>query len=326
MFDIFEMGENPINVKFNNEEVSLLESMHIPSTYYKNKNEAYRYWFRSLLQRLYSSIEFSNLPNGWSKDFLYFCLFCSGKVAVFKSSRSDLENFGEGVLFNPCHLSGINFYFEPTYAQIANPYYEANLKIGSECEILKLTPDYRSVLDIIDFFASKLAEISKSIDMGLINAKVPMILSASTEAQNQKLRKIYDKVQAGESLVIYYDEKNDDEIIPSKEPFEFWNQDYKQTYIVHDLLDDWARLIDDFCMEIGIPTGPSNDKKERLITSEADFSEKQAQSRIQCWKETVEESLDRINKLFGTDIQIKIYAEAFSTEKTSTVNSRRINL
>ena len=75
-------------------------------------------------------------------------------------------------------------------------------------------------------------------------------------------------------------------------------------------------------MEIGIPVGPSNDKKERLITNEADFSEMQAQSRIMCWKETLEKSLDRINKRYNLDISVEIYAKVNDNNR----EERRVDL
>ena len=54
--------------------INLLESFHVPNTYWKNRSVEYQYWFRSLLQKLDSSILFDGMPEGWSNDFfmLYF--------------------------------------------------------------------------------------------------------------------------------------------------------------------------------------------------------------------------------------------------------------
>ena len=292
---------------FNNENASMLTDLHIPSTYYANKSITYQYWFRSLLHKIDSSIVFKNLPENWPNDFFMFCLWARGFVGVFKTNRSDLEKYGEnGIVFQPCILSKPDFYYQPSEAYIANPFYENSkpLIVHKDIEILKITPDFLGVFDILNYYAEKLAEISKSIDMGLLNAKTPMLLSASNEAQAATLKKIYDKIQAGESLIIYDDILSDsDEIMPRKEPFESWFNNFKDTYIVTDLLDNMQTILNSFYTEIGLPV--SLEKKERLVTTEADFSIAQSQARIACWYETITESLEVINKKFNLNIEVE---------------------
>ena len=296
---MLELDERQINI--------LENSLQVPNTYWKGRTVEYRYWFRSLLHKIDSSLKFDGLPEGWCDDFFHLCLWARGFVIVFKSNRSNLEKYGKGgIMFQPGVVSGVDFYYQPTIATISNPYYQAKLDVGKTCELLKLTPDFRGVFDIIDYYASKLAEISKGIDMGLINTKYPVILSAKNEAQAETLKKVYDKVQAGESLVVYKDDITSDEIMPTKDPFEAWNQDFKQTYIVHNLLEDMQLILDSFYTEIGLPVAV--EKKERLVTSEADFAEAQSQARITCWKETLDECFEKINKMYGTDMSVEIAA------------------
>lgn len=289
----------------NEKNINILESIHVPNTYWKNRSVEYQYFFRSLLQKIDSSIIFTNMPEGWNDDFFHLCLWCLGYIVVFKSNRKDLENFGsDGVLFQPCTLNGYDFYYQPTEAIVANPTFEKTFKLGDDAELIKLTPDFWGVLDIIDYYASKLAEISKGIDIGIINAKLPMILSASSDAQAETLKKVYDKVQAGESLVIWKDIVDSEEIIPRKDPFESWCNDYQKTYVVHNLLEDMQMILNSFYTEIGLPV--AIEKKERLVTSEADFASAQSQARISCWIETLKESLALVNKMFNTTITAEV--------------------
>lgn len=294
---------------FNEENINLLENLNIPNTYWKNKTKEYQYWFRSLLHKIDSSIVFSNLPDGWSNDFFMLCLFAFGFVGVFETTRKDLIKYGKlndsyGVLFQPCNISGRDFYYQPNEVTIANPMYDAVLKVGKEAEILKFTPDFKGIFDILDFYTSKLAELSKSIDMAITNTKYAFVLSATTQGQAELLKKIYDKVQAGESLVIYKELLNgeDDEVIPRKTPFEEWQNDFNKTFILDRLMQSLTDILDSFYMEIGLPVSP--EKKERLITSEAEFSTSQSQARISCWYETIKESLEKINVHFGTNIEV----------------------
>ena len=299
--------------------IELLENLHFPNTYWKGRTLEYRYWFRSLLQKIDSSLIFKGIPEGWSNDFFMLCLWAFGFVGVFETNRKDLEQFGPGVVFQPCTVSGYDFYYQPKKFLVANPMYNAELEIGKKAELLKLTPDFMGVFDIIDYYASKLAEISKGIDVGLINTKMPMILSASNDAQSETLKKIYDKVQAGDPLVVWKDTKADlSEIMPTKEAFEFWNQDFKQTYIVHNLLEDMQLILDSFYTEIGLPV--AIEKKERLVTSEADFAAAQSQARISCWVETLNESFTKIEKTFGIKMEVEYAAEKDDADRNGDVS------
>lgn len=280
---------------FDERNINLLESINVPNTYWKDKTWEYKYWFRSLLHKIDSSLDFQGLPKEWPNDFFMLCLWALGYVAVFNTERW-------GTTFQPCTLSGYDFYYQPTKALISNPKYQKELIIGKDCEILKLTPDFGGIFDIIDYYATKLAEISKGIDVGLINAKMPAILSATNQAQAETLKKVYDKVQAGESLVIWKDADDRSEVIPRKNPFETWNQNFQQTYIVSTLLEDMQKILDSFYMEIGLPT--SLEKKSHVLNSEADFQAAQSQARIACWVTTLRESFDKINSHFGLELEV----------------------
>lgn len=287
---------------FDERMIEILENIKVPNTYWQKTSKEYRYWFRSLLQKMDSALIFEGLPEDWSQDFFLLCLWALGYVAVFDTARW-------GVAFQPCTLSGFDFYYQPTKALVTNPLYQKQLEIHKDCEILKLTPDFRGVWDIVDHYATQLAEATKGINIGLINSKMPLVLTASNAAQAETLKKVYDKVQAGESLVVYKDLTDQfSEVIPRKDPFEVWNQDYKQTYIVTNLLTDLQTILDSFYMEIGLPVS-TVDKKAHMLNAEADFNEAQSQARIACWVETLNESLELINKKFGLNITVD-YAQS----------------
>ena len=299
---------------FSENTIDLLDGMHIPSTYFKEKSIAYRYWFRSLIHKIDSSIIFKNLPEGWSNDFFMFCLWCKGYVLVFKTDRKDLQRFGtDGIVFNPCTLGGYDFYYQPTFAIVANRHMPIKFSYRFDLDkdnaaLLKLTPDFLGVLDIIDYYASKLAELSKGIDMSIINSKFGLIASASNEAQAATLKSVMDELQKGNPLVVYKDQLNEsDEVIPRKEPFEIWIQELKKNYILTEQLADMQTILNSFYTEIGLPV--AIEKKERMITSEADFASAQSQARIACWVETLRESLEIINKKFNINIEVEYARE-----------------
>lgn len=294
---------------FDERQIAILQNMTVPSTYWTLKSQQYQYWFRSLLQKIDSCLEFKNLPKDWSQDFFLLCLWARGYVAVFESERfGDKET---GIAFQPCTVSGYDFYYQPTKAIVSNPLYQREFTIHKDCELLKLTPDFNGIWDIIDHFSTQLAELTKGVNVGLINAKMPCIVTADSMAESEKLKKVYDKVQAGESLVVWKEDSNhfDKEIMPRKNPFEdaFLN-DFNKTYIVGELLENMQTIMDQFYMEIGLPVSNS-DKKAHMLNAEADMSNAQAQSRVSCWVNTLNESLELINTHFGTNMEVEKYEQ-----------------
>lgn len=293
---------------FDERMINILENMSVPSTYWNLRSQQYQYWFRSLLQKIDSCLVFNNLPKDWSQDFFLLCLWARGYVAVFESARfGDKET---GIAFQPCTLGGpLDFYYQPTKAIVSNPLYQKELTIHQDCEILKLTPDFNGCWDIIDHYSTQLAELTKGINVGLINAKMPVIITADSLAESEKLKKVYDKVQAGESLVVWKEDTNhfDKEIIPRSNPFEdaFLN-DFQKTYIVGELLENMQTIMDQFYMEIGLPVR-NFDGKAHMLNAEADMSDAQAQSRVSCWVNTLNESLELINNHFGTSMEVEKY-------------------
>ena len=151
--------------------IETLGKLGVPSTYWDKKTYEYMYWFRSLLQKIDSAIVFENLPKGWSQDFFLLCLWYFGYVGVFQSERFGDEE-SNNVVFQPCTFSGYDFYYQPTKILVANPLFNKEFTLHKDAELLKLTPDFMGCWDVIDFYAQQLAEASKGIKMGLINAKL----------------------------------------------------------------------------------------------------------------------------------------------------------
>ena len=300
---------------FDENYTNLIEAMHIPSTYHSIKSVEYQFFFRSLMQKIDSSIIFKGLPKGFCDDLLHFCLWVRGYVVFFETNRKDLARYGNdhpgaNVVFQPCFAGGpLDFYYQPTKAYVANPHlsYKNEFTLGKDGLLLKLTPDcfYRGgVIDILDFYARKLAELSKGIDMSIINSKFGFIATASNEAQAQTLKAVMDEMQAGNALVVYKDTLNSgDELIPRKEPFDTFVQELKKNYILTEQLQDFQTILNSFYTEIGLPV--AIEKKERIITSEADFASAQSQARISTWVTTLKEGLEDINKKFNLNIEVE---------------------
>ena len=290
-------------IPMNYEHVNNINSMYIPSNVKYLNTQVFNFWERSLFQRAISVIDIK-VPDEWSgsvKDFLYYCLFRFGTVAVFRNAEM-------GLVFNPGTFKGYNFYYQPTSYLIANPALEKKsleLEIGKDCAIIKIAPDYLGIWDIITYYAEKLSMLDSAINMSITNSKLAWILGARNKSIAQTIKKIFDKVNRGDPLVIY-DAKMQDDPQTKKDPWQFLERtNIKNSYITTDQLQDFQTLLNNFDTEIGIPTIPYQ-KKERMVTSEADSRIIDSTSRSIVWKNTLDECFKIVNDMYDLDLSCEL--------------------
>lgn len=264
-----------------------------PSPVKAYNNRTFGYWVRALFQRATSVIDFE-LPDTWQgniKDFFLYCLYKYGYVAVF--------NYDDvGIVFQPCTLSGYNFYYQPTDAIISNPKYQDTLIIGESCELIKLTPDYVGIWDVIEYYAERFSQLDNAINMSLINCKTPYILGAKNKTASSALKKILDKVNGGEPAVVF-DEKLMNDPNSKDTPFQLLEllRNPKEAYLTTDQLMDFRTILDNFDSEIGIPALPYQ-KKERLVSDEATMRAYDGSARSLTWFNTLTSSINEVKKLY----------------------------
>ena len=288
------------------DEINLIEGTYTPSQVKTFNTAAYRYWERALFQRALSVIDITKIPDEWKgprEDFFKMILYRRGFLAV-------LDTPEYGLIFQPCTLSGYKgIYYEPANALITNPY--ANLRqteyrIGEECEILKLTPDYMGVWDIIAYYAEKLATMDGAVNMAIINSKLAYVLGARDKSGREALAKILDKVNECQPSVIYdinlLDNQKD-----KQSPFQLLElPKVKENYIVEDLLKDFNDILNKFDAAIGIPTIPY-EKKERVQDTEAKLQTYDGAARSLTWIETLKSSNEVITAHYGPILDFKLH-------------------
>ena len=270
-------------------QLNMIAGTHIPSSYHTKNTLAFDFWTRAFYERLINGLKIDVPWDGDVKDFFNYCLYGNGFVCVFKTDEY-------GLSFQPCNVSGYDFYYRPTQAIVTNPVFQKTFKIGEDCEILKLTPDYLGFFDIIYYYAEKMAELDCALKISISNEKNPKIYGASSKAKAETLKKIMDKVNQGNAVQIY-----DNRLFKSSdnedEPWTLFGNDARDNYMTDKILNDMFTIISRFDAEIGIPTVPYQ-KKERMVTDEANATRIDSQSRILTWYETLNSSIEIVKKLF----------------------------
>ena len=283
-------------VPLNYEHINLAAGTYFPSSVKAFNNEVFKFWQRSLFQRAISTL-IIDVPDEWKrhKDLFYWSIFAYGYVGCF-----NIKEFGK--CFNPCELSGYNFYYEPTLAILSNPAMKENNKnefiIGKECEIIKLTPDYKGVFDVINYYAEKLASMDCAINTAIINTKFAYIVGAKNKAAAEVLKKLFDKVSSGEPAV-FFDKKLANDPVDKDVPWQaLFRDNLKQSYIITDLLKDFQTILNNFDCEVGIPTIPY-EKKERMVQSEAESRQIDSTARSIIWFEELKRTMELANEFLN---------------------------
>ena len=305
-------------IPLNYHNINVGAGTYSPSPVKAYNNRTFAYWIRALFQRATSVIDFE-LPEDWQgsvKDFFLYCLYRFGYVVIF-----DHELYG--TIFQPCNLSGYNFYYQPTNAIIANPRFtkSLDLEIGKDCELLKLTPDYVGIWDVLEYYAERFSTLDNAISMSLVNCKTPYILGAKNKTASSALKKIMDLVNKGEPAVVF-DEKLMNDPNSKDTPFQLLEllHDPKSAYLTTDQLADFRTILDNFDAEIGIPCLPYQ-KKERLVSDEATMRTYDGSARSLTWFNTLTASIDQIKKLYpDITLEARLHYADFNQSEGVTDN------
>lgn len=265
------------------------------------------YWSRSLFQRLQALIDFKNLPDGsedpqgsalqyaWDKDAFKFGLFMLGYQIIFRSKSY-------GIVPQPGTLTGFGLQYQPAGATVNTPYFQFTrpLKLGAEASLIKLTPDYTGIFDIVTKYAAELKEIDTSIRSSARNSRMAYAMIASSDKSARTLKNVREKIINGDDVII--DEKilNRDKVNSDALPWYQFDRDLKNSYILGDLLNARRTTLVDFYREIGVRM--LDDKKERMLTAEVDAGNAETFIRSEVWIETLKESCEKTNTMFGTNI------------------------
>jgi hypothetical protein len=278
------------------DQINQAESHIVPGVMQTRQNAMAMYYRRFLMQRAFAIFDFEGAPKGWNIEYLKFCLMCWGYAAVFRTDKF-------GVIPQQCGVSGYDVFYRPTRAIITNPLFDRtyDLKIGEDCELIRLAPDWAGIADLIGHYADQLALVTSSIITNLYNSKLAYVFAGSTKAFAESFKAMYDKISEGNPAVFVDKQLIGDDGNPQWRPFQ---QSLKETYIV-DLLQGAERTIMmQFYTDIGIPNIPY-EKNERLNQMESSINDYSTLCLVNLWKTTISNCLDKVNSMFDLNIKIK---------------------
>jgi hypothetical protein len=273
--------------------------------------DALNYWERSFFQRCRSIIEFDGLPEagagqiGWDYDAFMYQLFRMGYAVVFRSKKY-------GMVVQPGTPTGYGLQYQPRGMNITTQFFNFGrpLEIGTECGVIKLTPDYRGIWDIITKYAVEMQHAEVAIRQSALNARFAYGAFAKDDKQKRSLELLFQRLANGEPGIIVNTELKRPMDSKSTDggayelPIMQIDRDLSKNFILPELMEFRRTILMDFYRELGIKVQP--DKKERLNVNESQSADAETFNRREVWRICLEKSLDEVNRMYGTDITFKI--------------------
>lgn len=250
---------------------------------------SFDFYFDRLKELAISMFEWENLPDSMDERFLEMTLFEDGQAIVF---RDDVM----GMLGLQVMIGGpLNVYRVPINrrAYAVNGYQNPDLTPDNSVIVFNnmlRTNSYRDVM----FFARKLYEVDRAIDVNVKGQKTPKVILCD---ENERLTML--------NLFMKYD---------GNQPFIFGTKnldlksiqtlDTSSPYLSDKLYQLKTQIWNEALTYLGISNVNFN-KKERLVSDEVLRNSGSTVSSRYTRLNMREKAADEINRMFGTDIRVK---------------------
>lgn len=294
---------------YNYNEINTATASYAPSTTHVSDTTIADYFRRYLFMKAITVFKWT-LPERWDKNYFLYTLYRDGFIAVL-----DTPEFG--VIPQQCGLMSYNVFYQPAKVTVANPLINGLVQrtINLDCVLFRLTPDYRGIMDLVEFYVDKLSLMAETMSIDLQNSKLSYVFGASSKQGAESLKKMYDSIQSGDPAVFVDKNLFNADGTPS---WQMFSQNLKENYIVSSLLDDMRKLEEQFLTQIGI-NNANTDKRERLIVDEVNANNEETHTLCDMWLESLQSACAKTKAMFGIDITVDWRNKP--NDKSNTVNT-----
>lgn len=305
---------------------SEVKSMLIPS--YGgvcNVEKIFRFYFKTLTNKVCNLIRFKKLTDHIDEEFLKEQLVLKGK-ACFTEFNNHLYALNGSPGGEP------NCYYLPCDFIISNPVLKnktvrirnkdgsndvsnlTGILVGLTHADLELEDCEKGGLyDLIYTYAGLLADNLVSLNCAQINSRVQVAFVGDTEALANSAEKVLKDMYNGAPYkVIQQDILNKLTISPVTAS--------GANATIMSLIEAHAQIVSDFYSELGISYN-SNRKREYVSSTENSMDLGSLNLNIDTIIECIREGIDKVNELFGTDIEVELDENAFVQEMNADVQN-----
>ena len=268
---------------------NLVHSSFFPSDSGKD-SVIFNYFARTLLQMAMAPAEIE-VPDYWPINYVLYMLYCRGFGVVFRSDEY-------GIIFNGCTLYGYDWAYQPKFAAVNNPSLPSTkyqkMELGKDAALIRLRPDYGSIMDTVCYYAGQLATAASSLNINLINSKLAYVFACADKTIAESFKRLYDDIASGKPAVFADKKLFDDEGNLKVQLFE---QDLKSMFLGGDMVEVMRALMNAFGSSVGIPNANVT-KRERLNSEEVNANAFETAAIPLVSEEVIQRDIENAIELF----------------------------
>lgn len=259
----------------------------------------YNYWLNRLTELAVTSIKWNGMPKEIDLRFLELTLFTRGMSVFF---REDVVGYAA---LNVMIGGEFNIYNIPTWREAyAVNGYRCELDESNSIIIFNNFLHTPSIADM-EFYAMKLYEVDRAIDVNVKNQKTPKILKCS-ENQRLVLENLY--MQYDGNMPFMMGDKNMD--FNSLETF-----DTTAPFVADKLQGVKRQIFNEALTYLGIESN-SNEKAERLVQMEAFSNIGSVEAQREARLASRIQAAEQINNMFGLNVSVE-FKNPLSVDRAS---------
>lgn len=243
--------------------------------------------FRLLMinQFKWSGLEEYNIQERHIENYLFDNGFC-----VF---YEDPEN---GLLCLPCYGDGaLNVYGDYLGYRAVGNNYTYHVK-ASDCVLIENNKLRMPTQKAVIYFIAQLYELVRTMDVNVAQLKLQTLFTAN-DNNILTVKKIIDEIEKNNWAIIADSTMKVDEIVTAIQT--------GVKCLTPELTDRYNAVMNEALTYFGI-NNSNTDKRERLITDEANANNQFIDSCAQMFLEARERAAEEINKKFGTNIRVEL--------------------
>ena len=280
--------------KMNN--IAFMDSMLI-------NNQTYIDYLERFKKIALSMFEWVNLPESMNARYLEECLYYKGQAALLKDETKGFINT------QSCSNGQINIYGLPTSLNCYSFGYQADRKLYTglkdekaqkdSCVLVMNTWQKVPTAPTLELFALRLYEAERTCDVNIKAQKTPVLITVD-ESQRLTMENLYSQYDGNKPMI--FGDKNQLQsgvlkAITTEAP-----------YIADKVIEYKKEIWNEALTYLGINNIAVN-KKERLVTDEANYNNELTNLNLQSFLIPRQEAAKQFNELFGltgTDKEISV--------------------